>query len=75
MLLDSNSGQKCLLAFQVALYLVSINQKPYSVKYLVNAFYSIKWVHSLNDKVSPTDSYVVKNVFEDNERTLANKMC
>ena len=61
-------------AFHVALYLVSIIQQSNSSSPLINAFYSIKWMHSLYDKLSPTDSTLVKNVFEAGKRRLAKKV-
>ena len=61
-------------AFHVAFYLVSIIQQSNSSSSLVNAFYSIKWMHSLYDKNSPTDSTLVKNVFEAGKRRLAKRV-
>ena len=61
-------------AFHVALYLVSIIQQSNSCSPLINAFYSIKWIHSLYDKVSPTDSNLVKNVLEAAKRRLAKRV-
>ena len=45
-------------AFRFALHLVSHIQQSKSSSPLINAFYSIKWIHSLYDKRSPTDSNV-----------------
>ena len=61
-------------AFHLALYLVSIIQQSNSASPLIDAFYSIKWMHSLYDKISPTDSTLVKNVFEAGKRRLAKKV-
>ena len=57
-------------AFHFALYLVSLIQQSNSSSPLINAFYSIKWIHSLYDKSSPTDSNLVQNVFEAGKRQL-----
>ena len=61
-------------AFHFALYLVSLIQQSNSSSPLINAFYSIKWIHSLYDKSSPTDSNLFQNVFEAGKRRLTKRV-
>ncbi|CAG2187301.1 unnamed protein product [Mytilus edulis] len=52
-------------AFHVAIYLASLTQSSNTVSPVVQAFYSLKWIHSLIGSLcSPTDSSLVINVLE-----------
>ena len=53
---------------------MSLIQQSNSSSPLINAFYSIKWIHSLYDKSSPTDSNLVQNVFEAGKRRLTKRV-
>ena len=35
-----------------------------SDKVITSAFYAIKWMHTINDHVDPTESNIVKNMLE-----------
>lgn len=59
-------------AFHVAIYLASLAQSSNTVSPVVQAFYSLKWIHSLIGSLcSPTDSSLVINVLEGAKRSLA----
>ncbi|VDI42225.1 Hypothetical predicted protein [Mytilus galloprovincialis] len=59
-------------AFHVAIYLASLTQSSNTVSPVVQAFYSLKWIHSLIGSLcSPTDSSLVINVLEGAKRSLA----
>ncbi|CAG2212068.1 unnamed protein product [Mytilus edulis] len=59
-------------AFYVAIYLASLTQSSNTVSPVVQAFYSLKWIHSLIGSLcSPTDSSLVINVLEGAKRSLA----
>jgi integrase len=58
-------------ALPVAVYLTSLMQFAKTPKPIVNAFYSIKWFHDINDLHSPTDSKLVINVLESAKRILS----
>ncbi|CAC5383937.1 unnamed protein product [Mytilus coruscus] len=59
-------------AFHVAIYLASLTQSSNTVSPVVQAFYSLKWIHSLiGSSCSPTDSSLVINVLEGAKRSLA----
>lgn len=58
--------------FHCALYLASLVQNSCSPSPIIQAFYSLKWVHSLIGSVnSPTDSPLVKNILEGAKRRLS----
>lgn len=58
-------------ALHVGLYLASLIQSANSPSTVINAFYSLRWVHAFGDFVSPTDSPLVKNILEAGKRKLA----
>ncbi|XP_071171146.1 uncharacterized protein, partial [Mytilus edulis] len=59
-------------AFHVAIYLASLTQSSNTASPVVQAFYSLKWIHSLIGSLcSPTDSSLVINVLEGAKRSLA----
>lgn len=58
----------------VAIYLASLTQACNTVSPVVQAFYSLKWIHSLiGSSSSPTDSHLVVNVLEGAKRRLATR--
>ena len=57
--------------FQVSLYLASLVQQNCTPSPVIQAFYSIKWAHSLIGVDSPTECELVKNVFEGAKRRLS----
>ena len=57
--------------FYVAIYLSSLVQTSRTVSPIASAFYSLQWAHNLIGKPSPTESLIVKNVFEGAKRRLA----
>jgi len=56
--------------FHVAIYLSSLVQTSRTVSPVTTAFYSLPWAHTVIGKTSPTDSLIVKNVFECAKRRL-----
>lgn len=59
----------------VALYLANLSQSVQSVSPIIQAFYSIKWAHSMVGKASPTDNTLVKNILEASKRRLGKPVC
>ena len=55
----------------VSIYLASLIQEGVSVNVLTSALYGIRWAHSVIGVTSPTESELVKNVFEAGKRKLA----
>ena len=55
----------------VALYLTCLVQQISSSGPTNQAFYSIRWAHSIVSVISPTESFLVKNVLEGAKRRLA----
>ena len=58
-------------AFQVAIYLASLVEKCKSPSPVTQAFYGINWAHRIICAPSPTESCLVKSVFEGAKRRLA----
>ena len=54
-----------------AAHLMSLIQTSNSASPVINAFYSIKWFHSVLNFVSPTDGSLVSNILESAKRKLA----
>jgi hypothetical protein len=65
---DKVSSRKSLT---VSIYLASLIQEGVSVNVSKSALYGIRWAHSVIGITSPTDSELVKNVFEAGKRKLA----
>ena len=58
--------------FHVALYLASLTQSCSTASPVIQAFYSLKWIHSLiGSTSSPVESSLVLNVLEGSKRRLA----
>ena len=55
----------------VALYLTCLVHQISSSGPINQAFYSIRWAHSIVSVISPTESFLVKNVLEGAKRRLA----
>lgn len=58
-------------AIHVALYLAGLVQESHTVNPIVQAYYSIKWAHSLFGVESPTDSVIVRNILEGAKRRFS----
>ncbi|CAG2246252.1 unnamed protein product [Mytilus edulis] len=58
----------------LALYLASLVQFSATSSPVCDAFYSIKWAHSIISADSPTDSQLVKCVFEGAKRKLGSQI-
>ncbi|CAG2214782.1 unnamed protein product [Mytilus edulis] len=58
----------------LALYLASLVQFSATSSPVCDAFYSIKWAHSIIGADSPTDSQLVKCVFEGAKRKLGSQI-
>ncbi|KAK3107307.1 hypothetical protein FSP39_011571 [Pinctada imbricata] len=71
-----NSIQECLPArsLHVAIYLSCLVQQSKSPSPVIQAFYGIKWAHSVISVKSPTDSDLVKNVLEGAKRRLSHSV-
>ncbi|KAK3099945.1 hypothetical protein FSP39_012245 [Pinctada imbricata] len=65
---------ECLPAkpIHVALYLASVVQQSQSPGPVTQAFYGIRWSHSIISAPSPTESDLVKNVLEGAKRRLSH---
>ncbi|KAK3084851.1 hypothetical protein FSP39_020209 [Pinctada imbricata] len=70
------SERQCLpaKAIHVAIYLSSLVQNSQTPSPITQAFYGIRWAHSLISEPSPTDSELVRNVFEGAKRKLAHSV-
>jgi len=58
-------------AIRVALYLACLVKLNRSPSPIIQAFYSIKWAHSIFCVDSPTESFVVKTILEGAKRRLS----
>jgi hypothetical protein len=54
--------------FYVAIYLSSLVQTSRTGSSVTTAFYNLHWAHTVIGKSSPTESLIVKKVFEDAKR-------
>lgn len=54
----------------VALYLASLVQLSRTPSPVIQAFYSIRWAHCVVSVISPTESFLVKNILEGAKRRL-----
>ncbi|XP_053378571.1 uncharacterized protein LOC128548169 [Mercenaria mercenaria] len=61
--------------FTVGLYFTSLMDEGKSNHVVTSAFYSIKWVHNINDMEDPTESPVVKQLLEAAKRTHSKPVC
>ncbi|XP_053382012.1 uncharacterized protein LOC123541270 [Mercenaria mercenaria] len=60
--------------FIFALYLCSLIQSANSSSTVINAFYSVKFIHDIYGKKSPSDSTLVVNILEAAKRKLAKSV-
>lgn len=58
----------------VAIYLSSIIQTANSSSPVINAFYSLKWMHDIYGLRSPTDSKLIQNILEAGKRKLSKSV-
>ena len=57
--------------FYIALYLASLVQNSGSSSPITDAFYSLKWAHSIVGANSPMENFLVRTVFEGAKRRLS----
>ncbi|XP_033744161.1 uncharacterized protein LOC117330050 [Pecten maximus] len=58
-------------AIHVALYLACLVQHNATSSPVIQAYYSLKWAHSIIGRDSPTDSLLVRNILEGAKRRLS----
>ena len=55
---------KPALPISVAMYFTSLLDEGKSVSVITSAYYGIKWAHTINDLVDPTENSIVKQLLE-----------